>query len=136
MNSRFNMIKAASLALAAVCFAQAGAQTAPSFANAKLGFNASTRRDMWNTVLLVSAGVAVLGLLTDEATLTVLGVAGVFVSLIELRPNYFQVDRNRSLQFMSKGPLSFGVNPLGPRPMAHGFTGTPPGAFVQLSFKF
>jgi hypothetical protein len=138
MSLRFNMKRAAAMsALGCVCVAPAAAQSIPPISYQPLSFNAAGSKQMWHTVMLVSAGVAILGLLQDDSTLVILGAAGVLLAFVESQPSSFRMNSARQGFDLAKtGPLSLGLNPLGRTSLWHGTTGPRPGAYVRLSFKF
>jgi hypothetical protein len=112
MNVQHTMARAtAALALGLVMAAPASAQSAHRFDLQPLSFNRSGQTGMWHTVLLVSAAVAIVGVVQQDSTLILLGVAGVGLSLYESGGMSFQF-RPRGLDLAGVGPLSFGVTPL------------------------
>lgn len=73
----------------------------------------SGHRDTWNTVLVVSSIVGVLGIVGGDGTLAVAGAAGVLLSLYELDQNRFRLaTAPRGLELRS-GNFVFGAQPLG-----------------------
>jgi hypothetical protein len=123
---------AAVTALGIGVIAPASAQKAAHFDFKPLAFRSSGQRDMWHTVTLVSAGVALAGILTDDGPLTVLGAAGVIVSLVESDSTRFRyAPAFRGIDFVHSGPISFGVSPFG-----LGFDSPHPAGYLQLTFRF
>ena len=97
----------------------------------------SSQRQMWQSVLLVSAAVGVLGLVQGDSTLTLLGGAGVLLALyqtnragFQLRPSKFGID------VVGAGPVSVGIAPFGQRGFSKGMGTGRPAAYVQATFKF
>lgn len=130
--------KAASIA--ALAFTMIGVADAQSVVPAGapvLSFNSSSNKETWHMVLLISAGVGILGLVNSDSTLTILGGAGVLLSLYESQGSHFQVRPSlRGVDMFKSGPMSFGLNPFGGMGAREGFSLTRPAAYVKLSFKF
>jgi len=104
--------------------------------HAKLSYG-STDRNTWNTVLLVSGAVLVVGLIQEESTLTILGGAGVLLSLFEtnktnFRSQYFP----HGLDLYKTGPVSFGVSAFSSMGLTEGFRPVRPAAYISATFKF
>lgn len=97
----------------------------------------SNSKQTWNTVLIVSAVVMAVGLIQDETTLTLLGGAGVIVSLVQLNKTGFAPSyATRGLDVMQSGPVSLGFRPFGPAGLV---TKTPtfnPSPYIMANFKF
>ena len=113
----------------------AAAQSYAAYNPPMMSFSSSGQHDTWNTVLVASAIVGVIGLATNDGTLTIIGAAGVVVSLVETNSSRFRYQAlHRGIDLAHAGPLSFGVSPFG----GFGSVGVPgmrPAAYAQLSFK-
>lgn len=127
----------AACASAQTAVADAGRESIAPLRLQPLSFGASGQREMWHTVMLVSAGVALVGLIDGDSTLTVIGVGGVVLSAVESGPSSFR-SRNvrRGVEVLRSGPFSFGIDPLGPAGLSRGIGGVQPGGYLQLSFRF
>lgn len=110
--------------------APASAQTYDAFSPGNLSFSRSEDRDTWHTVLIASAVIGIVGLASGDGTLTVLGAAGVVLSLVETDQNRFRYGRGFDL--LHRGPISLGISPFGQA----GYPGFRPSAYVQYVFKF
>lgn len=98
---------------------------------------AQSNSQTWNTVLLISAGVLVVGLITEEHTLTVLGGIGVIVSLIQTNKTAFQSSFfPQGLDLVQKGNFSFGINPFGQVGLNARPTEFKPSPYILATFKF
>lgn len=98
---------------------------------------ASSPRQTWNTVLLVSAAVMVVGLIQEESSLTLLGGAGVLVSLFQLNKTGFRSEFFASgVDVVKKGAFSFGVSPVNELRPTFGQTQLQPTAYAIATFKF
>ena len=106
----------------------------------KLSYSsAASQRDTWNTVLIVSAAVLVVGLITDESTLALLGGAGVLVSLVQTNNLGFQApSMPRGIDFYKSGPVSLGVSPFGRFGLRSGagFDALNPSPYIVANFRF
>ena len=110
---------------------------APRTALPALGLAYQGRRDTWNTVLLISGIVFVVGLIQDDSTLAILGGAGVIVSLIQLNPSRFTGNSiSHGLDLAKAGPVSFGFSPFGQFGAVPGDRSLRPSAYVAANFKF
>lgn len=92
--------------------------------------------DTWRTVMIISAAVGIIGLISGDGTLVILGAAGVVVSLVETGGTSMQLASfHHGVDFMHTGPLSFGVGSLGfgKAPFA---AAPQTGPYVQLSYRF
>ncbi|MHB8637115.1 MAG: hypothetical protein ACYC96_11660 [Fimbriimonadaceae bacterium] len=97
-------------ALASVGSAPAQAQSITSGPPAQW-FTYTGHSDTWNTVLLVSGLVGVVGLVNGDGTLVILGGAGVLLSLYETANTRFDFQGLRQgPRFLKYGQVSFGVN--------------------------
>lgn len=112
-----------------------GAAHAQSRTNLKpitLNFQ-SNQRNTWHTVLLISAAVGIVGVIQGDSTLTLLGGAGVVLSL-------YESERYRSglrgFDLVKTGPLSMGINPLGVGFNRSLSTVRPAAYYIQATFKF
>ncbi|MBC8063994.1 MAG: hypothetical protein H7Y17_04135 [Chlorobia bacterium] len=128
---------AAAVALGFGFSSMASAQSLDFKIPVKMSYGAATPSGTWNTVLIVSAAVMAVGLITGETTLTILGGAGVLVSLTQtnksgFRPQYFA----RGLDLVQSGPVSFGVRPFGPAGLHQGITTLQPSPYIVANFKF
>jgi len=102
-----------------------------------LGYAYSTRRDTWNTVLLVSGIVMVVGLVQSDSTLTILGGAGVIVSLVQLNSTRFRSHSfARGVDLVQAGPISLGFSPFGQVGMVPGYNTPRPSLYAAATFKF
>ena len=109
----------------------------PKAALPALGLAYQSRRDTWNTVLLVSGIVFVVGLIQDNSTLAILGGAGVIVSLIQLNPSRFTGNSvAHGLDLAKAGPVSFGFSPFGQFGAVPGDRSLRPSAYIAANFKF
>jgi len=97
---------------------------------------AQTRRDTWNTVLLVSAIVLVVGLIQEESTLVILGGAGVIVSLIQMDRRFQLQYSPKGIHLFNSGPLTFGINPMSQPGLVDRPGPNRLGYFAGLNFKF
>lgn len=130
------MLTVAGMALGLCLSGVAGAQTAEFKIPTKLSY-ASTDRQTWNTVLLISGIVAIVGLTQSDSTLTILGGAGVLVSLVQLNKNgYMPQYSPRGLDFYKSGPVSFGFNPFGMVGPNQDLKGIRPSGYITANFKF
>lgn len=128
---------AAATILAPMTLAVANAQDQAFKIPASLSYARSSPRDTWNTVLVVSAGVLIIGLIQDDSTLTILGGAGTLVSLVQLNQTHFRPQYSpRGISLLSSGPVSFGVTPFGSMNAQQGFRDFRPGAYIAANFKF
>lgn len=118
------------VALATVTVASASAQTASLNNYPALSFAAGTDRSTWQTVMLISIGVGVLGLANGDSTLTIIGAAGAAISLSQMGRLSFQ--NQPRLSFARSGPISFGLNPMGSPDMGV----KRPTVFLNATFKF
>jgi len=125
---------AAATAVAFMAALPAGAQTAAPIGAPTLSFRSSGDRDTWHTVMLVSAVVAIVGVVDNDSTLTVLGGAGILLSLYESDRSRFRL--RPGVDLLKMGPMSIGVNPLGQMGLSQGFTRPRPSPYVQLTFRF
>lgn len=117
----------AAFALAFAGVAPACAQTASLAGAPPLFFNSAARSTDNNTILLVSAGVLLIGLVDSNNTLIILGGAGVLYTVIGSGQNRYQYH-----DLAKRGPLSFGLATYGPL--------TPnspkPSPFIERTWKF
>jgi hypothetical protein len=122
-------------ALALVVVAPANAQSvAPN--TPTVSFQ-SSKKGMWQTVLLVSAIVGVVGVVQGDSTLIILGGAGVLLSLYQTNQMGFRPQPFRhGLDLMRSGPVSFGIQPFGTFGLQPGFTTPRPTAYLHASFRF
>ena len=128
---------AAAVALAFGFTATASAQSSDLKLPVTLSYSASTQKDTWNTVLIVSGVVLVVGLITDESALTLLGGAGVIVSLVQSNKfGYAPQYSPHGIDLIQKGPVSFGVNPFGQMGITQGFKDLRPSAYISANFRF
>lgn len=98
---------------------------------------AGNDRQTWNTVLIVSGVVLAVGLIQSENTLTILGAAGVALSLIQLNKTSFRPQYSfRGLDLVKRGPVAFGISPFGDVNLRQGFTALRPSAYLSASFRF
>jgi hypothetical protein len=97
---------------------------------------AQTSRNTWNTVLLVSAIVLVVGLIQEESTLVILGGAGVIVSLIQMDKRFQLQYSPKGITLFNSGPLTFGLNPLSQPGLVDKPGPARLGYFAGLNFKF
>lgn len=144
MNSGHRLSMTTAAVAAGLCFSSmATAQSSKFSLPTSLSYSQSNSKQTWNTVLLVSGIALGVGLLTDEGTLTILGGAGVLVSLIQLNQNnsftsnYFP----RGMDMVRSGPMAFGVSPFGQRlgfsqKFTGGFDDIRPTVYATASFKF
>lgn len=103
----------------------------------RLSFSAASQKDTWNTVLIISAAVMVVGLIQEESTLTLLGGAGVLVSLFQTNKMGFSAPAlPHGLDLVKSGPVSFGFSPFGQFGLASGVTTLNPSPYVVAKFKF
>jgi hypothetical protein len=123
----FKKVSLAVLAFGVV--AGASAQTASLNNYPSLSFARNPDRSTWQTIMLISIGVGVLGLANGDSTLTILGAAGAAISLSQMGRLSFQ---NKGFSLASKGPLSFGLNPMG----MHEIGMNRPMVFLNAKFKF
>jgi hypothetical protein len=127
---------AAPLTLAFLITAPAMAQSTVPAAAPALSLQRS-QRGTWQTVLLVSAAVGIVGLLQGDTTLTLLGGAGVLLSLYETNRTGFRPQPFRhGIDLLSSGPVSFGIQPLGQFGLSRGLAKPQPSAYIQATFKF
>ena len=125
------------LALTTALPSTAKAQSSDLKLPVTLSYSASTQKDTWNTVLIVSGVVLVVGLITDESALTLLGGAGVIVSLVQSNKfGYAPQYSPHGINLLQKGPVSFGVNPFGQMGLNQGFKDLRPSAYLSANFKF
>lgn len=97
----------------------------------------SSRRDTWNTVLIVSAAVMVIGLVQEETTLTLLGGAGVLISLVQLNNSRYASQLfPGGMDLVRRGPVSFGIKPYDETMLRSGFNTVQPSPYISVSFKF
>jgi len=69
-------------------------------------------RDTWNTLLWISAAVAIVGLANDDAGLMLIGGIGVVYSLSQNNQLGLRYGpTHQGLDLVSTGPLSFGLAP-------------------------
>lgn len=109
----------------------------PNAALPSLGLAFQSRRDTWNTVLLVSGIVLLVGIVQNEGTLILLGGAGVIVSLVQLNPGRFTGNSlAHGLDLAKAGPVSFGFSPFGQFGAAPGDRTLRPSAYISANFKF
>jgi hypothetical protein len=98
---------------------------------------AQSRRDTWNTVLLVSGIVMIVGIVQDESTLILLGGAGVIVSLVQLNSNRFASHSiARGVDLVQAGPISLGFSPFGQMGLVPGYSTPRPSLYAAATFKF
>jgi hypothetical protein len=85
----------------------------PSLSNAPaVGFSYSGDQNTWHTVMLVSAVVAIVGLVQDDSTLVLLGAGGVILGAVESSQSRFRYGITRpGVDLVKTGPVSFGVRP-------------------------
>lgn len=106
----------------------------------KLSYSsAANQKSTWNTVLIVSAAVLVIGLIQEESTLALLGGAGVLVSLVQTNNLGFQApSMPRGIDFYKSGPVSFGLSPFGRfgLRLGAGFDSFSPSPYVVANFRF
>jgi hypothetical protein len=121
------------LALAAIAPAQQVPGLNPSTA---MSFKASTDRETWHNVLIVSAIVLGVGLLGDNSTLTFLGGAGVILSLVETNGNTFRYRSMPSLEMMHFGQASLGFSPFDQIKLQQGVMSAKPSLILQTTIKF
>jgi hypothetical protein len=127
---------AAAAAIGMTLVGTAGAQESKFTIPTQLSYQSSSKQ-MWNTVLIVSAVVLAVGLLQDDTTLAILGGAGVLVSLTQVNKYGFQLQSHpRGLDLVKSGPLSFGVNPFGQIGLRDGFGPIKPSVYLSANFKF
>lgn len=101
--------------------------------------SAPSQKNTWNTVLIVSAAVLVVGLIQGESTLALLGGAGVLVSLVQTNNLGFQApSMPRGIDFYKAGPVSFGLSPFGRFGLrsSAGFDSLSPSPYVVANFRF
>jgi hypothetical protein len=122
---------AAAGALALSIVAGANAQSSTSLKPIELNFQAS-QRNTWNTVMLISAAVGIVGVVQGDSTLTLLGGAGVVLSLYQMERNRYGF---RGFEFAKSGPVSMGINPLGVG-FSQSISSVRPTAYIQATFKF
>lgn len=126
----------AALALGIGLSGMASAQNHDLKLTATLSYGQSEKQT-WNTVLLISAAVLVVGLIQNEDTLTLLGGAGVLVSLVQTsKYGYMPQAFPHGIDLVQKGPLSLGMNPFGLVGPSQGFTNLRPSVYVAMNFKF
>ncbi len=119
---------AAALAISFLAVAPACAQSQNLVTNPSLSFNSASGGSN-NALLLVSAGVLLIGLVDDNNTLTLLGGLGVLYSVVGSGQSHFQSYRH---EVAKTGPLSVGfisyrqpdLSPMRPSP------------YIQATFKF
>ena len=114
-----------------------GAQSLPTQLPVRLTFASAPKQDTWNTVLIVSAAVMVVGLIQHESTLTLLGGAGVLVSLVQshrsgFRPNYSL----RGIDLITHRHLTLGISPFGSMDLDRSFSSLRPSLFIAANFRF
>ena len=129
MNSFKTTAKAAAgMAFVAMATVPAMAQTPAMVGAPALSYNRAMRHDSNHTLLIVSAAVLVIGVIDSNSTLTILGAAGVFLSLSESGQMY----RARSGSDLLKyGNVSLGFNAKGsPQAMSDARP------YIQISSKF
>lgn len=137
MNIRNRTMAMAAIALASGFSGVAHAQDRDLKLHANFSYAQSSQKSMWNTVFIVSAAVFVVGLITEESTLTVLGGVGVVVSLIQNNKSGFRPQYSpRGINLINKGPVSFGVNPFGQMAYRNDFKSMSPSLYVVANFKF
>jgi hypothetical protein len=95
-----------------------------------------SRRDTWNTVLLVSAIVLAVGIIQSESTLVILGGAGVIVSLVQMDRRFQLQYTPRGINLFQSGPLTFGLNPLSQPGLVDKPGPARLGYYAALNFKF
>ena len=80
----------------------------------------------------------VVGLATEETTLTLLGGVGVLISLIQTNKTGFQSQFfPQGIDLVQKGSLSFGINPFGNVGVSPNFNSTlRPTPYLVATFKF
>lgn len=130
-------MKLAVLVVGLGTMAHARAQDATLPLPAQFSFSAPAKQDTWNTVLIVSAAVMVVGLIQEESTLTLLGGAGVLVSLVQsnksgFRPNY----TFRGIDFIKDHHVAFGINPFGTFASERTQTTLRPSLYIAANFRF
>ena|SRR5579862_4040710 len=104
---------------------------------AKFSFASSGDRQMWHTVLIVSAAVGIIGILDSDSTLTVIGGAGVLLSLYESESSHFAFHAFRpGGDFFRMGPMSLGFDGLVRSGFSQRFDSPRPTAHVVYTFKF
>ena len=123
---------ASTTALALAVIGPAAAQNA-AVEVPKLNFQSS---NTWNTVLLVSAIVGVVGVVQGDSTLTILGAAGVIFALTQQNKSGFQFKPSQYGLGLANGPISFNLNPLGGLAPAQPFSKSQPTASIIATFKF
>ena len=96
-----------------------------------------SQKGMWQTVLLVSAIVGIVGVVQGDSTLTILGGAGVVLSLYQTGKMGFNPQPFRhGIDLMRSGPVSFGVQPFGQFGPLPGLNSPRPTAYLHATFKF
>lgn len=103
---------------------------------AAMPYAVQSRSNTWNTVMIVSGIVLVVGLITDESTLVILGGVGVIVSLVQMERRFQLQYSPRGIDLFQKGPITFGLNPFS-QPGLVDRPGPPrTGLYLAASFKF
>jgi len=133
---RTMLIAAATVGVGVGATATASAQEANFKIPTTLSY-AQTRRDTWNTVLIVSGAVMVVGLIQEETTLTLLGGAGVLISLVQLNNTRYRSELfPGGMDLVRKGAFSFGMKPFDETMLRSGFNTIQPTPYISASFKF
>lgn len=133
---------AGALALVGSCAAVADAPIAlipdksPNLVGTHYGLGYAGQQETWNTVLVISAIVGGVGLLTGQDTLLLLGGAGVLLSLVEMNSNHFHMQAaQRGFSFADVGPVSFGLTPMVHPGYSHENDSPRQGGYVQWTIK-
>lgn len=130
-----HVLKTASTAMLALTMISAS--SAQNFEGASVSFQSGNQRSTWQTVMLISAIVGIVGVAQGDSTLTILGGAGVLLSLYQTERMRFQLQPFQGgVSMLRSGPVTFGMKPFGDLSPAQGMTGSRPSVFVQATFKF
>ncbi|MBI1755913.1 MAG: hypothetical protein HYR64_02260 [Fimbriimonas ginsengisoli] len=127
---------AAAIAFGLMASVPAAAQTTAPVGAPALSFGRPVRGDSSHTLLLVSAIVLVVGLAESNSTLTILGGAGVLISLSETGRLYRPESPRRGVDLVKVGRVSMGVSPFGQIGQPQGFSSPQPSAYVRITTKF
>ena len=103
----------------------------------RLTLSSSGDRSMWHNVLVISAIVGIVGIATQDSTLTILGAAGVVLSLVETGGSTFRFrSATHGMDLMESGPFTFGINPFSQLDGSSISTKPSAAPYMRLSFKF
>ena len=90
-------------------------------------------RQMWHDLAFASGAIALVGILQDDSTLTIIGTVGVLFCLVQSEQGGRFHFSPEGFDFAGSRGFSAGITPFGMTDLRQG---PRPAAFLQLSFRF